>query len=51
MKKIIITSTKLDGLKIKLINDKEILFNINIKIKITKILIIILIDEIKSDFE
>ena len=51
MKKIIVTSTRLDGLKIKLINDKEILFNINIKIKITKILIIILIDEIKSDFE
>ena len=51
MKKIIITSTRLDKLKIKLINDKESLFNNNIKIKITKILIIILIDEIKSDFE
>ena len=51
MKKIIITSTRLDKLKIKLINDKESLFNNNIKIKITKIFIIILIDEIKSDFE
>ena len=51
MKKIIITSTRLDKLKIKSINDKESLFNNNIKIEITKIFIIILIDEIKSDFE
>ena len=32
-------------------NDKEILFNKNIKVKITTIFIIILIDEIKSDYD